>query len=231
MRPGLAQLLLQACVLAAIAVLSYVGGGWGYLLVYAFLLLILAIVIAGLDVSMRLRGLPAVRRGELRARALRSFALAEAAVAVALVITAGAVRGLDHPIGMFAGGALSGDLMTEPVDDWSFASREEEELQLQIGLQTPGVSPYSITTHFAVVEGRLYIGADFLFPFKQWVHRVAVDDRVLVKVGDRLYPRRAVRVRDAQEHAAVFEEAARRVGADPEDFAAEVWFFRMDPST
>ena len=225
-----AQLMLQVCVLSGIAVLSYVGGGWGYLLVYAFLLLMLAIVTAGLDLAMRLRGLPAAQRGKLRTRALRSFALAEAAVAVALVITAGAVRRLDHPIGMFAGGALSGDLMTEPVDDWSFAS-QLEELQLQIGLRTIGVSPYSITTHFAVVEGRLYIGADFLFPFKQWVHRVAVDDRVLVKVGDRLYPRRAVRVRDAQEHAAVFDEAARRVGADPEDFAAEVWFFRMDPST
>ena len=97
----LAQLLLQACVLAAIAVLSYVGDGWGYLLVYAFLLLMLAIVTAGLDLAMRLRGLPAVQRGERRTRALRSFALAEAVVAVGLVVTAGGVRRLDHPIGMF----------------------------------------------------------------------------------------------------------------------------------
>ena len=119
-------------------------------------------------------------------------------------------------------------LVTEPVDDWSFL-QGEEEIELQIPQDPLFGAPYSITVHFTVHRRQLYVGADFVFPFKQWVHTMAKDDRVLVGSGGSLYPRRAVRVTDEAEHSAVLTEAARRVGADPDDFLTEVWFFRMEP--
>ena len=53
-------------------------------------------------------------------------------------------------IGAFAGGPLSGELVTSPPRDWSF-TEGVEEIQLQISAP----SPYSITTHFFVHEGEL----------------------------------------------------------------------------
>ena len=65
---------LQAGLLAAIAVLSYLGDGWGYLVVYGFLLFLLVMLIAALDLTGRLRpSCRGARRNEVsRSPQLRS---------------------------------------------------------------------------------------------------------------------------------------------------------------
>ncbi len=99
-----------------------------------------------------------------------------------------------------------------------------DEIQLQI----PADPPYTITTHAFVIDGALYVGADFVFPFKRWVHIVQEDPEVLVRVGGRLFRRRAVRIQDPDESRRILEEVSRQRGVDPDDWLTEVWFFRMD---
>jgi hypothetical protein len=222
------QVRLQGTLLALIAALSYFGEGWGYLLLYVFLLVLLAAVILTVRAAARLRERVGRARSprdpDTTGRILANFALAEAILLSWLVIVA-VVAGLSSgPIGAFPGGELTGRPVTEPVEDWSFAE-DVEEIQMQVSVGRPR----SITTHFLVHEGNLYVGADFLFPHKRWVHDVLEDDRVILRIRGNLYPRRAVRITDPTAHARLLEAAARKIGAEPDDFLTEVWFFRMDP--
>ncbi len=100
----------------------------------------------------------------------------------------------------------------------------DEEIQMQI----PGDPPYSITTHAFMIDGALYVGADFVFPFKRWVYIVQEDPEVLVRIGGRLFRRRAVRIQDPDESRRILEEVSRQRGVDPDDWLTDVWFFRMD---
>jgi hypothetical protein len=225
----LGWLSVQAGVLAGLALISWVGQGWGYLLLYVLLLVglgtALLLVAATRALRRRLRGWsPTEPIRSVFARILSSFTLAVAALVVALVAV-GVVARLSSPIGGFPGGALTGERVTESVSDWSFAEGLEE---IQVQVWPP--DPRSMTTHFFIHDGHLYVGADFLFPFKRWVHLVEEDDRVILRIEGKLYPRRAVRVRDPQEFEGVMGAVARKRGVEREEleFLTEVWFFRMD---
>ncbi len=95
-------------------------------------------------------------------------------------------------------------------------------------MQVPTDRPYTITTHAFVIGGALYVGADFALPFKRWVHIVQEDPEVLVRVGGRLFRRRAVRIQDPDESRHLLEEVSRQRGVDPGDWLTDVWFFRID---
>ena len=79
-----------------------------------------------------------------------------------------------------------------------------------------------------MIDEAFYVGADFLFPFKRWVHIVKQDPDVLVRIGGRLFRRRATHIQDPNESRRLLEEISRRRGHDPDDWLTEVWFFRMD---
>ena len=80
-----------------------------------------------------------------------------------------------------------------------------------------------------MIDGALYIGADFVSPFKRWVHIVAEDPEVLVRISSRMFRRRAVRIQDPDKSRQLLEEVSRQRGVDPDDWLTDVWFFRMDP--
>jgi len=213
------HLSVYAGLLALLALLSWLGRGWGYLVFYALLLaafgLVVGVVRAGLA---RRRG--AAHAHAFLARALRSFARAQGTLALALVATAALARATSGPVGPFPGGPFEGSVSQAPF---------EADLVIPeggIALQIPADPPYTITAHGFWIDRCLYVGADFAFPFKRWVHRVE-EAPVVVRVGDRLFERRALRVRDPQKSRAILEEVSRRRGVDPEDWLTEVWFFRM----
>ena len=92
-----------------------------------------------------------------------------------------------------------------------------------------------MNVHTFVDDGTLYIGADFYFPFKRWVHSVAKNDRVRVRARGLLYPLRAVRIDDPAELIALQSQLERRLalwrGLDPETtpgFQTEMWLYRME---
>lgn len=211
----------HSAVLALLALLSWLGRGWGYFVLYGVLLLAFALFVA--VVSLGLARSSRSRAGAFVERSLRSFAYAEITLATALVATAILARLTSGPWGPFAGGPFEGVASEQPFEEGLVI--EGDEIQMQI----PTDPPYTITTHAFMIDGALYVGADFVFPFKRWVHIVQQDPRVLVRIGGRLFRRRAVRVQEPEESRRLLEEVSRQRGVDADDWLTDVWFFRMTP--
>ena len=90
------------------------------------------------------------------------------------------------------GTRLSGALVNEPVDDWSFMKPGQK---VWVQSNTWYLIPHSVTTISMVVDNELYIPCGWC-DGKVWPTHVARDPNVVVKIGDKLYPRKAVVVED-----------------------------------
>ena len=86
---------------------------------------------------------------------------------------------------MFPGGALRGDVVTEPVDDWSFV---EDRF---VDLETRPSDPYSVELNYIVKDGKLYIDPA---EGRRWLDHLRADPRVRVRFGGKIYPLKAVLV-------------------------------------
>lgn len=159
-----------------------------------------------------------------------------------------ACRFSDGPIGPVSGGELrAGELVTEPVGDWSVVDPKEVELQLL-------EPPRSRITGSLVVDRNLYIPCDLgfiwrrlpsagmrgiariLWTVKSWHEDAVHDGRVVLRIHGKRYPGRAVRVTEpgllATLRAIMEEKAAAYMKTTLVDAPADVdaiWFFRIDP--
>lgn len=109
------------------------------------------------------------------------------------------------PFFVFPGGALSGEVVEEPVADWSFVTASF------VDLETRPSDPYSVELNYFLREGRLYIDPA---EGRRWLDHIQADDRVRVRFDGKVYPLRAVRVTDPAELE----------GFDPERLV-----YRLDP--
>lgn len=148
-------------------------------------------------------------------------------VAMTLLVTGIACGG---PVGPIPGGELSGELTSPPADWTSLA--EVETVQLE----TSPASPHSVNTWIGVVNGALYLPTSMIRGPKlpterEWVRNVEHDERVRLRVGDRIYALRATRVLDAAEAGAARAALERKyaLGADDMDPEREIWIFRLEP--
>lgn len=143
-------------------------------------------------------------------------------VLVALAAVLYATR--TNPLGPVAGRELSGTLVTEPVSDWSFTDEHRT-----IALETRPAAPHSVTVICFSHEGALYVPA-MGGASKSWTYYALADPRVRVKVGDRIYPARATRVRDESFASVMREAAARKYDfvPDADRVVEDVWLFRID---
>ena len=140
------------------------------------------------------------------------------------------------PLGAIPGGPLAGDLVEEPVPDWSFTNQH-----LTIAIETRGpLLDHSVTVLCMAHDGHLYIPSRHA-PNKRWVKNVLADPRVRLGIGDRIYEGRAERVTDPVEAEAVSRKFLRKyVGIEaehvralsgepgPGDDRALLWTFRVD---
>ena len=218
------HLWAYSAVLALLALSSWLGGAWGYFVVYGVVLVTFALVVGavslGLAWSSRSSGIPPVT--VFLERSLRSFVYAQITLGAALVAIAVLARLTSGPLGLFPGGAFEGVPSEQPFEAGLVSSGDEIQMQI------PTDPPYTITTHAFVIDGALYIGADFNFPFKRWVYIVQEDPEVLVRIGGRLFRRHTVRIEDPRESRRLLEEVSRQRGHSPDDWLTDVWFFRMD---
>lgn len=129
---------------------------------------------------------------------LRTAALLPLVLPLALAACGG-------PFLVFPGGALSGEVVEEPVTDWSFVTDS------YVDLETRPSDPYSVELNYFVREGRLYLDPA---EGRRWLDHLRADDRVRVRFGGKVYPLRAVRVTDPAELE----------GFDPERLV-----YRLDP--
>lgn len=89
------------------------------------------------------------------------------------------------PMLVFPGGALSGEVVAEPVDDWSFATDSF------LDLETRPDDPYSVELNYVVKDGKLYIDPA---EGRTWFDYLREDPRVRVRLDGRVYPLVAVLV-------------------------------------
>ncbi len=121
---------------------------------------------------------------------------------------------------------LSGEVVEEEITDWSFT--DDHEL-IFVETTTWYVVPHSVTT-VAFRHGDSLFVPSRNPEGKRWVANATRDPAVRLKIGDRIYRRRAVRVTDPEEIEELYGAIGRkydRLRHRPND-APELWFFRMD---
>jgi hypothetical protein len=101
---------------------------------------------------------------------------------------------------------MSGELITEPVTDWSWTDSVEV---IQVRTRTPFFIPHTTNTFFAYDDKQQYIFSDYFpprpgrpdmrdrFPEERfWNRNVLRDPRVRLKIGDKLVDFRAYYLTD-----------------------------------
>lgn len=156
----------------------------------------------------------------------------------------------DGPLNdIIPGGKLSsGELVTTPVTDWSFAAGKTIELQLEdpaksrwVGLQVYNQNlyiPCDLGFMWGRMNGRTRDVLHLIYRFKNWHKHAERDGRVVLRIDGKRYPLQATRVTDAAEIAALklnLEELARgwmapeTLGPEPVSGPRDIWFFRLAP--
>jgi hypothetical protein len=140
---------------------------------------------------------------------------------LAAVVYYGARLG-DGPLGPIPGGPLrAGELVSEPVADWSFA-QDVPEIELQLASQD-----LSRITWILVRDGQAYIPCSLGFPpGKTWYRLAAEDGRATLRIERRRYPVTLSRVEDASLEEALRAEVQRKYTRLPPTDAG-VWLFRV----
>ena len=119
-----------------------------------------------------------------------------ALLVLAIVVVLVAARFADGPVAIVAGGAFtSGELVTGAEPNWSFV-RGIQEVEFQ--LVDP---PRSRTTWILEHGGKAYIPCGYMTSWwgriwKRWPIEVEEDDRAILRIGDKLYERRLVRIEE-----------------------------------
>ena len=129
----------------------------------------------------------------------------------------------DGPLALIPGGPLSsGEVVSSPVSDWSFAeSVETIELQLT-GDDT------SRTTWILVSDGRAFIPCSLGFPpGKNWHHRADQDGRAIVRILGKRYPVTLNRLSDPALDRELEAIVSSKYGGGPPSDAG-VWFFAVE---
>jgi hypothetical protein len=149
-----------------------------------------------------------------------------AALVIGVALLFVGARFHDGPLGPIPGGALaSGEVVTEPVADWTFA-RDVQEVELQLDGESG-----SRTVWILVHEGRAYVPASLSFPpGKRWHLQAAQDGRATLRVEGRRYPAELVKTDDPSLSEALSAEVARKYGSVPSSEGG-VWIFRVAPRT
>ncbi len=141
--------------------------------------------------------------------------LAIVALAVAAVLVS--------PMSPIPGGALTGEVVEEPVNDWSFAANE-----LVGRLETQVPKPRSVAVTCIVANGQLYVGCSSCSG-RYWSQQLIAEPKVRYRVLGKIYNVTATRVTDPVEIAQVWRvRAARYVTANPEQIVDGFWFFRLE---
>lgn len=109
------------------------------------------------------------------------------------------------PFLVFPGGALRGEVVTEPVGDWSFVDAAFIELEVR------PEDPYSVQLNYVVRDGQLYVDPA---EGRKWFEYLRADPRVRVRFDGKVYPLEAVLV--------------GRPG-ELEGFDADRFIYRLDP--
>jgi len=161
---------------------------------------------------------------------VRTFQVGLAALLVAYA------SGCMDPKDRRPGLGLSGEVVNEPINDWSFS---DEYQQIYLETQTWYLIPHSVTTVCAGFGEKLYVPSIYYgggeWPDKYWNSNVSSDPRVRLEMGGKIYEREAVVVEDAVEFQTALQALATKYSfwqemlAKPESERPDMSVVRMDP--
>ena len=89
------------------------------------------------------------------------------------------------PMLVFPGGALSGEVSQERVEDWSFVTDAFVDVEMRPD------NPYSVQLNYFVRDGKLYIDPA---EGRRWFEFLKDDPRIRIRLGGKVYPLVAVLV-------------------------------------
>ncbi len=126
---------------------------------------------------------------------------------------------------------MSGELVTEPVTDWSFAQRERTAAIQTRQSFFPWLA-HSVTTAHFHYKDRLYFASGYpaginLPEGRHWNVNVLADPRVRIRLGTKLYDRTVVYVTDPVEREAVLRHLGPMFWSP--GFNLHLW--RVEPRT
>ena len=163
-------------------------------------------------------------------RALRiGLGVLVAVVLVALVTLR--IVGLD-PQDRRPGLWLKGEVVTQPVTDWSFTDQYPNifvQTRSWYGL------PHSVTTTVTAHDGKLYLTSVYRpggrFPDDRlWNRNIMRDPHVRLKIGDRVFERTVALVTDPAEKDAVLATKAKKYPQQRVTDKNLVYVFRVQPA-
>ena len=138
----------------------------------------------------------------------------------------------DGPSAFFGGGALvSGELVTGPEPDWSFA-RDLATIELQL------LEPErSRLIWVAEYEGKIYVVSGYMDNpigrmWKRWPAQAEQDGRAMVRIEGKRYERTMVRIRAGAVLEGVAGELRRKYGysgAAARIESGNTWLFELAP--
>lgn len=99
---------------------------------------------------------------------------------------------------------LKGELVTTPVNDWSFTNTIQS---IKIQTQSPFLLPHSVSIWCAVSNGSLYVTS---YRGRMWVEDIIRDPQVRLKIGGRIYERNLALVSDPEEKVAVLQAKGKK---------------------
>ena len=127
---------------------------------------------------------------------------------VVLVVTLASLRLFGYePKDLSPGLWVTGDLVTEPVSDWSFSNQFGE---IFVQTRTWYLIPHSVNVYCTVSNGDLYLFSAYYqggnFPDQRlWNQNVMKDPRVRLKIGDQLFDRTVSYVEDVSSKEPVLQ--------------------------
>jgi hypothetical protein len=94
---------------------------------------------------------------------------------------------------------LKGEIVTTPVNDWSFTDKVQT---IKIETETPFLLPHSVAIWCAVYNNNLYVTS---YRGRLWVEDAIRDPHVRLKIRGQIYERTLSLVSDPEEKAAVLK--------------------------
>lgn len=122
------------------------------------------------------------------------------------------------PCGPIAGGALSGNVVEEPVTDWSFVN-QVPRCSVEV---RPG-SPHSVTVNCMSLQGELYVSCSEC-EGKRWSAYALADAAGRIRIGDDVHPVTLRRVEEPARLDAVWKARAAKLGKDESEPRPEGWW-------
>ena len=135
----------------------------------------------------------------------RMVAFMACAIAIALTVACSIDPSDERP-----GLGLSGEVVQQAIEDWSFTSDAKE---IFIETTTSYWIPHSVTVWCVTVGDELYVAADNADK-KSWVANVARDPNVRLKIGDKVYEQKLVPITDAATQTSIDSGYVRKYKYD-----------------